>query len=352
MEIKDILKKYWFVGIVAIGLVVYGVVYCVQSYQNRTIYVDAKESDGKSIVYTLNDENYYADDLYSDLYDSLGQSTAYLKWSQEIIRNAYETTDDISTLANNYYAYISQYNETSTIDSSLKSSGYVNGSADLLDYCLDMVKANKLYKEFYLANYDTYVPKYIETYSPKKVYHILIKVADVTDSTDDDGNSTKVANLTDEEQAKLDEVTEAIKNGGDVKSLAAEYSDDSSNENEGYVGLFNSNTISNYLVSEFADAVKELDYGETTSEPVLSAYGYHFIYVEQPTDDELKADDTFMSEISSFYSYSNVKALSEKADELGITIQNEDLKSLIDEYLTQAEEEINPSTTDESEASE
>ena len=48
MEFKDILKKYWFLLLVAIGLLVYVVVYCVQAYSNRTVYVDAKQEDGKS----------------------------------------------------------------------------------------------------------------------------------------------------------------------------------------------------------------------------------------------------------------------------------------------------------------
>ena len=52
MEFKDILKKYWFLLLVAIGLLVYVVVYCVQAYSNRTVYVNAKQEDGKSIVYT------------------------------------------------------------------------------------------------------------------------------------------------------------------------------------------------------------------------------------------------------------------------------------------------------------
>lgn len=355
MDFKDILKKYWFIGIVAIGLIAYVVVYCVQAYQNRTIYVSAKNSDGKSVVYTLNNEDYYADDLYSDLYDSLGESASYYKWNQAVIRQAYETDDDVTSAANNYYSYISYYNDSSTIDSALKQSGYPNGSDDLLEYCIDMVKASKLYTEFYTANYDTYVPSIKETYTPKKIYHILVKVATVDEETDDDGNTYKVAVPTDEEKALLDNVLAALEEGQDFKEVAKEYSEDSTAEDGGYLGIYTTTQVTSNFVSEFAEACNNLEYGET-SNTITSEYGYHIIYVEDPTDDELKADESFMSSISGYYSYSNVLAVKQKADELGFEIVDENLKSVIDEYVENAASELTSEdtsdTTSESEASE
>ncbi len=346
MDFKDILKKYWFLGLVTIALLVYGIVYCVQAYSNRKIYVDAKSEDGKSIVYTLNNENYYADDLYSDLYDNIGQSATYFKWTQAVIRNAYKSDEDITSLANNYYSYIISNNEESTIDSSLKQSGYENGVDDLLDYCIDMVKSNKLYVDFYKANYDTYVPKIVEEYKPKKIYHILVKVADISEESDDDGNTTKVANMTDEEQAKLDSVLKALEEGKDFEEVAKEYSEDTSATSGGYLGIYDNNNASNYFVSEFANAVTSLEFDEV-SEPVLSQYGYHIIKVVEPTKDELMEDDSFMSEISSYYTYANFVAVKQKSDELGITINDEKLNALIEDYLTKADEELNSSEESE-----
>lgn len=350
MDFKEILKKYWFVGIVAIGLLVYVAVYCVQAYQNRTIYVSAKESDGKSVVYTLNNEDYLADDLYSDLYDSIGTSAAYYKWNQAVIDAAYETDDEITTSANSYYSYISAYNESSTIDSALKQSGYENGADDLLEYCIDLVKSNKLYSEFYTKNFDTYVPTVKESTTPKKVYHILVKVATVNEETDDDGNTTKVAEPTEEEQAKLDEVLAALAEGKEFSEVAKEYSEDTSAEDGGYLGIYTSDAVSSTFVSEFADAVNNLSYGET-SDTVTSEYGYHIIYVEEPTDEELKESSSFMSSISSYYTYANVLAVKEKSDELGFEIVNEDLKNTIDEYVANAANELSSEeTTDTTES--
>lgn len=346
MDFKDILKKYWFLGLVSIALIVYVIVYCVQAYQNRTIYVNAKQENGKSIVYTLNGENYYADDFYDDLYASLGKNASYFKWQQYVVRNAYETDDDITSQANNAYAYIKTYNEESTIDSSLKQSGYSNGIDDLQQYCLDMIKQTKLLTDFYTANFDTYAPKYIESSTPKKIYHILVKVADVSETTDDDGNTVKTANMTEEEQAKYDEVLAALNNGDDFKEVAKTYSDDTTAENGGYLGIYTTSQVTSNFVSEFATACNELEFN-TVSDPTLSEYGYHFIYTEEPTNDELKADSTFCSSISSAYTYSNVVAFKEKSDELGFEISSGDLNSLIENYLTQAAEELNTTTSEE-----
>ena len=69
MNFKEILKKYWFICLVALGLLVFFVAYAVQSYQNRPVYVEAKnDAEGRSIVYTLNGEDLLADDLYDRLY--------------------------------------------------------------------------------------------------------------------------------------------------------------------------------------------------------------------------------------------------------------------------------------------
>lgn len=346
MNTKDLLKKYWFIGLVALGLIAYFVVYAVQSYQNKPIYVDTKnDADGKSIVYTIEDKNLLADDFYETLYSDLGAYTAYSKWSRAVIDKAIKTTDEINTYASNYANYIATYNDQDSIDASLKQYGYSGGFSDLLEYCTDMVKADYLYRDYYAANFDTYARKVIEAYSPKKVYHILVKVEDVENTTDENGNSIKVANMTDEEQKKLDAVVEALKTQS-YEAVCATYSDEDSTKNDGgYLGIFDDQTVSSSLVSEFADAVVALEYGEV-SEPVLSQYGYHIIKVVKPSDDELKEDMNFMSEISNYYTYSNIVALKEKSDELGFEIKDEELAGLINDYVETAASEIATSQTE------
>ena len=353
MEFKDILKKYWFLLLVTIALLAYVIVYCIQAYSNRTIYVNAKTEDGKSIVYTLNGENYYADDLYDDLYSSLGQSTAMIKWSKSVISASVEETDTITTMANNYYSYIVANNEKSSIDTSLKNSGYANGYDDLQEYCLDVVKSTTFYSDFFRNHYETYVPKVVENLKPRKVYHILVKVSNIGEATADDGTKVRSATMSDEEQEKYNAVCEAIANGEDFKEIAKQYSEDTSASDGGYLGIYDTTTSSNTFVTEFANALNDAETG-TITDPVLSEYGYHWIYTEEPTEDELKADDQFMSEIINQYNYASVTAVKEKSDELGYEIVSEDLNSLIEQYLQNAQDELKTedATTEESESAE
>jgi len=334
---KDMLKKYWFLGLVGLGLLVYLVVYAVQTYQSRPIYVETKEVDGKSVVYSLNGENYFADDFYNDISD-YANSAAFAKWKSFIVNAAVEDTSDLTTYATNYASYVQQNNDESTIVTALQQAGFANGLDDLYNYCLEQLKADKLYAEFYENNYDKYVPNVISSKAPKKIYQILIQVADVTTSTDENGNEVYTANMTDEEQALYDFVVEELKTK-DFETVAKEYYEKLGSESDGYVNLLTSESASSTFVAPFAEACNALNYGEV-SDVVASEYGYHVIYVTEPTKEELLENDQFMSEVSSFYSYANVVALNEKAKELGIEIIDADVQKVLDEYLSYAEDEM------------
>ena len=339
MDKKDFLKKYWFLCVVALGLIVFFVFYSIQAIKDRPVYVNAKSEDGKSVVYTLNGENYYADDLYEDLKDDINRA-AYFKWSMEVIDKAVKTDDELNQYASNYASYLSANNEEKTIDNYLKQYGYENGVDDLYLYSLHMVKADQIYFEFYKNNYDKYVPNVIRDLQPKKVSHILIKLENVEETTDESGNTIHVAKPTDEEKAKLEEVIKALETDK-FEDVAKKYSDDGTSEKGGLLGIYDSQTAPNTFVKEFADAVVTQEYGSVSIEPIVSEFGYHFVKIDEPTKDELVEDDAFMSEVSTYYSYAGVLAVKQKSDELGFVIVDENLKKTLDEYCKAADSELN-----------
>ena len=341
MNFKDVIKKYWFIFLVGIGLLVFLVFYGVQEYKNRPVTVNTKQDNGQFIVYSIDGENYYADDLYKDLSSNYGTTAAYFKWSMDVINKSVETTDEITDIANRYIQTIQYYNDEDTINQYLTQYGYPNGIEDLNKYAIDMAKGDVIYSDFYTRNFDTYAPYAIEGLAPKKISHILVKVATVNETQNDKGETVYEAVLTSEESAKLQAVKDALTSGKDFAEIAKEYSDDEGSAvNGGFVGINTTTTANSNYVKPFADAVNAQDYDTISSEPVLSTYGYHFIKIDRPTNEELKADNVFLKEISSFYTYANIIALKEKSDELGFVIKDDDLAKHIEDFISMANEEL------------
>jgi len=95
--------------------------------------------------------------------------------------------------------------------------------------------------------------------------------------------------LVDDEAAAV-AITKELKGGGDFAKIAAKRSKDSSSKSGGDLGWFTLDT----MVKPFADAVKVMQPGQLTEQPVQSQYGWHVIKLEEtratsaPPFDEVK----------------------------------------------------------------
>ena len=332
MDTKDIIKKYWFVALVGILLVVFIIFYCVDLNKNKEVKVDTLVKDGQTVIYSIdNDTYYFADDLYEDLALDLKANAELNSFILNVCREGVETTSDMSNYAASYAQYVLQSNDKTTIDKQLRQYGY-EGSDDLSTYCIDMLKQQEVIKEYLYNNYETEVEPKLAELNPRKISHILIKVADVEEVTNEDGTKTHVAHPSDEEQAKLDAVLEAL-NTKTFEEVAKEYSEDSSATIGGLIGIVDVNTKSNY-VSEFADASMALNYGEV-SDVITTTYGYHIIKCDEASKDELCSDSGFQSSLSSNAVF--FKAIYSKANELNYVINDESLSELIDSFINESE---------------
>lgn len=338
---KEFFKKNWFLVVIAAILIVFAVYYGINQKQNEAVSVATKQQDGNYLVYSSGDHSMTADELYDKLNESYGTSAAFNSLFRAVIDASVETTEELNTYATNYATYVMQYYDEATILNALQQSGY-DSIDQLTNYCLNTLKQNKMMTDYFTKNYDKYAPAYITAVNPRKVSHILVKVEDIQSSTDSDGNITYTANMTDEEKTKLSNVKEALKTKS-LAEVAKEFSDDSSAETGGYIGIIDENSKSNY-VTEFSDVAMSQEFGKV-SEPVLSQYGYHFILTEEATKEDLLADSTFMNGLMSGYQYSTIKAVKEKIDELGFKINDENLIKLIDDYCAQDDSDVQAAKT-------
>jgi peptidyl-prolyl cis-trans isomerase C len=93
-----------------------------------------------------------------------------------------------------------------------------------------------------------------------------------------------------DDQAAAEAITKELKGGADFAKVAAKRSKDSSSKSGGDLGWFTLDT----MVPPFANAVKAMQPGQLTEQPVQSQYGWHVIKLEEtratsaPPFDEVK----------------------------------------------------------------
>jgi len=330
MDFKELVKKYWFVGLVAIAMIVFVGIYAADDIKNQEVKVSSKQVDGKYVAFTVDGQDVYADDLYDTLFAANGLSIEYTALQRAVINESYETTDDMESIASSYATYILSYYSAEDIESDLASMGYINGVDDLKQYYIDAQKQEKMISEFLADNYDEYCADYVEENQPRALYHILIKVADVEEITDANGNTTHIAHPTEDEQKKLDDALAALETQ-DFATVASTYSDDSTASSGGSLGLITLSGMESY-VAEFKEAALKLESGEV-SDVVTTTYGYHIIYNAASNKEDLLANSEFVQSIEEQNSNIGVYAMKAKLDKLSYTIYDEDLKAAIDEIV-------------------
>ena len=331
MDKKELFKKYWFVGVIALALLVFIGIYAADAYKNREIVVNNKQTDGKYVAYTLDGEPVFADDLYTSLYETGGISQAIVAYERAVFAQGYETTTEMDSIASSSAASIlSQYSEDYILES-LQAMGYTGGIDDLKQYYIDAQKQELLLKDHIVANADEYITPMLGT-NGRLIYHILV-LCDTTEVLDEDGNVIGYeANPTDEQKQKIQTIQNALADENNTFDYVAYmYSDDGSSQNGGYIGVINEENRSMYDFV-FADTALSLADGEV-SEPIVSQFGYHIIRNAGMTSDVLLDDYYFMADLENNYPSMTLKAIMDKGEELGFEIKNEDLKQMIANQL-------------------
>ena len=200
------------------------------------------------------------------------------------------------------------------------------------DYVLNNVKDDEIKKY-----YDEKITGEI------KVSHILIRSEVDSDATDDEKKKAEEKAL-----KEANEIIKKLESGEDFAKLAKKYSDDSSNaSNGGDLGYIDSETV----VEEFWNAVKDLEKGKYTTEPVKTEYGYHIILKtgqkKKPTLKSVKKEvkekirDQKLKDDTSIY----YQALVEIREKAKLTWNDTDLKKAYDDYMNDLIEKAKDNTT-------
>ncbi len=290
-----------------------------------------KLNNGDEVVVSLKGNNITANDLYEDLKNSYGLTLLLDQIDKLILEAQYPDTDEITKYIDSQVEYLKttygdqfeDYIKYYGFDSEEKVREYFSlnykRNLALLDYAKGLITDDEIKKY-----YDEKVFGDIEA------SHILIKF----NSSDSDSKQKALE--------KANTVINELNNASDVaarfKELASEYSDDTTNkDNGGSLGYFGTGEME----ESFENAAKALENGKYTTTPVETSYGYHIILKtnqkEKTSLDEMK--DSITEKLAENLLTSNTetqyKALENIRKENKVTFKDAELREKYNTYLSE-----------------
>ena len=340
---KELLKKYSFVGL--IGILLLSAIFYF-AYEDNADKIEGKVVDGNNIIFTIGDKDVTADEFYDVLYKTSGESVILTHLSQDLIDLGIEATDEMNEEASEYSKnQITQLKQSLGADydeemEKILASVGLKDSRELDGYFLVQIKAMKRQENAVEALY----PEYKEEFKPRILKHILISV----EQTEEQKEAGEPGTPSEEVLAKMKVVEDALANGTDFSDVAYEHSDDTgSAQSGGALGLYDKNSISG-LVKPFADAAMLLNSGETSGW-VASEFGQHLIYFESDDKEVIRTqyNDQLMNSIFTAYPEYLGNQLMEISKENGLKFTDSELeKSILDKINPKIEEEKEETTED------
>lgn len=326
------LKKYWFVCLIGVFLISASIYFAYDQNKGK---LPGKKSGGEDVVFSVGDQDITAGEFYDRLFDQMGVAGVYQFMQRVVVDNSIETTEEMKTTAQSYADSITaQYKSTYGAEykdmllTALKGVGY-NKLEELPDYFLQNEKIQQLIKNYINDHADDFIPAYVEAKKPRLVSHILIKMDDPT-------------NPTEEETNRVNAVKEALAAGRDFGEVAKELSEDSGSAvQNGSIGYMDADT---QLVSPFLETALAMNEGDV-SEWIQTTYGWHIIKCDVSDTEKLKEYDEFYDALATYYPNLQPKVVWEKAQEMNLDFKgNEELESRLLSYmgLNEAPESSDP----------
>lgn len=324
----EILKKQWFVVLVAIILISFAIFSIWDTNKGK---LAGKKADGKDVIASVADQNIFADDIFNDLKTQAADTYLYQKFQDAVANEVIPTDDDIKSAAKLQQEQTEEYfkandptNYKTTIQSQLEASGY----SDLYEYCLTSAKVSKLFTNYMDEHMDELFTPIHKDKNGRIVAHILIKMEDSK-------------NPTNEEKEKVKKVEEALASGKKFAEVAKEYSDDSSSTTGGLIGYTDKDS---QLVEEFkktALALKKDQVSDWVKVASTNYQGWHKIIVLETNKDKIVKyeddTDTVKNQIYSAIMNADAnlkkKIVWEKSKDIDIVYGSDEIKKLLLDYM-------------------
>ena len=304
-----------------------------------------KLENGQDAVVTLKGKDISVDSLYEEIKDKYALSVLIDMMDTQILNNKYKDTDEQKDdIKAQIEAWVSQFGDEATLLQQTYSAWGIDTMDELEDYLKLQYKRNLAIEDYAKEKVsDDEINKFYEEkiFGDITAKHILIKPETTENMTEDE-----ITKAEDEALKQAKEIITKLKNGEDFSKLAKENSDDEATASKG--GELNSFTHGT-MTEEFEEAAKKLEKGKYTTEPVKTTYGYHIIYkVKEDKKPKLKVvKDDIIEELAQDKLTEDaslqITALEELRKDYKIKIQDKNLKSQYETYLTNAKLEAKES---------
>ena len=324
----EILKKNWFVVLIAVLLCGFAIYYVWDTTKD---FVKGKSVDGKDVIASIDNYDLTADDLYGEI-ERFSVSQLYYRFRNAVIEQTVtEETDEMKENADKLKENLeaqaqssSSYSADELISNMLESVGLESDELDR--FCMLAQKESVMQRNYVEKNYDTLMKDVKNTHI---ISLIEISVSDA-DALSDDESETK------------EKIDAALKKGTAFADVAADYTQSTQTDENGLYGYVDSETeASSTLTDDMLKAALALKEGETSSWIKVSGDSGDklvLIYADVVGKDNIKASkdsDVWSSLVSALISRNSTlssEILFDAADQLEITFTDDTMLSRLRTY--------------------
>ena len=324
----EILKKNWFVVLIAVLLCSFAIYYVWDTTKD---FVKGKSVDGKDVIASIDNYDLTADDLYGEI-ERFSVSQLYYRFRNAVIEQTVtEETDEMKENADKLKENLeaqaqssSSYSADELISNMLESVGLESDELDR--FCMLAQKESVMQRNYVEKNYDTLMK---DVKNAHIISLIEISVSDA-DALSDDESETK------------EKIDAALKKGTAFADVAADYTQSTQTDENGLYGYVDSETeASSTLTDDMLKAALALKEGETSSWIKVSGDSGDklvLIYADVVGKDNIKASkdsDVWSSLVSALISRNSTlssEILFDAADQLEITFTDDTMLSRLRTY--------------------
>lgn len=317
------LKENWFVALIALILISMTVYFAYDQNKDK---LPGKKVGGKQVVFSVDDKNYTADDLYDELYKSYGENDIFLAFQRGVLDAQVPTTDELAEQIDSqvsqavayyqqYYGYGEEY-----LDAMIR---YYYGYPSYRDYVTYAMKSDTLYSDYIKAHLDEVLTDELkEKLNGRIISYTVLTVADID-------------NPTEEEAAKLKEAQDAWASdeysAANFDAFAAAFSQDSAASNGGKFGYLDSETSG--IDETFKAAALALQEGEVSEWIESKDFGYFLIKCDSVKTEDFLEEGDFISNILTASENLSSKILWDAAQQADVKFASEEVEKMIKDSL-------------------